>query len=89
MTAPIRPGQIYRSCDPSDGGKRIKVVDVSIASYWITHGPGHGKVRIVPLKPDGSRGRPRYVARVDLHATDTTPLGVTRRIGCVLEDGPS
>jgi hypothetical protein len=81
----IREGQTYRSCNPDDDGARIRVIGVSIASYWVTPGPGHGKVRVVPLDADGRPGRSRYVATSELHAHPTTALGLARRRGYALE----
>lgn len=74
----IRFGQIYRPCNPDSDAARIKVIDHELDA-------GRARVDVVPLLANGRRGRPRTIPRTELHATAMTPLGVTRRIGYVLE----
>ncbi|MCF3101460.1 hypothetical protein IPZ58_07685 [Streptomyces roseoverticillatus] len=69
----IRAGQVYRSCDPRDNGRRIR-----IQSYF------PGNLRAVVVDADtGKRTRPLLAAT--LHVSATTKSGAPWRTGYVLE----
>jgi hypothetical protein len=70
---PIRPGQVYRACDPRDNGRRIRILSYS---------PGADRAQIVDAAT-GKRQRRIYVDY--LHASPTTRDGRTRRTGYALE----
>ena len=68
----IKPGQIYRSCDPR-GGPRIRVV---------RYQPGWARADVVDAY-DGKR--PRRVLVTTIHDSPTTRDGKPRRTGYALE----
>jgi hypothetical protein len=69
----IRPGQVYRACDPRDEGRRIRIV-----SYQ----PGSTRAHVV----DAVTGkRPRQIYVTSLHTAPTTATGQPRRTGYALE----
>jgi hypothetical protein len=73
VTVPIRPGQVYRACDPRDEGRRIRIV-----SYQ----PGSTRAHVV----DAVTGkRPRQIYVDSLHTAPTTHTGAPRLTGYVLE----
>lgn len=72
MTDLIRPGQIYRSCDPR-GGPIIRIT---------RYRPGDARAHVVDAR-DGKRFRQILVTA--LHATATTRTGAPRRTGYALE----
>lgn len=68
----IRPGQIYRSCDPRES------IRIRITSYR----PGDARAHVV----DAVTGkRPRQLLVRQLHDSPTTAVGQPRRGGYVLE----
>ncbi|MFI2078593.1 hypothetical protein [Streptomyces triculaminicus] len=74
MIDTIRPGQVYRSCDPR-GGPRIRIRNYT---------PGQTHALVVDAAT-GKRFRQILVTR--LHVSPTTRDGRQRRTGYVLEAG--
>lgn len=73
MTSHIKPGQVYRSCDPR-GGPTIRIV---------RYEPGWNRAQVV----DAATGKqPRRILAKDLHPTDTTRGGTARRTGYALKE---
>ncbi|MEU1373017.1 hypothetical protein ABZ442_05045 [Streptomyces triculaminicus] len=72
----IRAGQIYRSCDPRDDGRGVRIV---------RYAPGDARALVVDADT-GKRTRPLLVAQ--LHASATTTSGTPRRTGYALEARP-
>jgi hypothetical protein len=69
---PIRPGQVYRACNPRD---RIRI---RIVSYQ----PGSARADVV----DAVTGkRPRQIYVTNIHTAPTTHTGAPRRTGYALE----
>ena len=82
----IKSGQVYRSLGdpyPYDEPRRIKV----IGEPGTVPGGGHifGKVDVVTLTETGREIRRRAIDVSQLHDSDTTSDGKTRRTGYVLE----
>lgn len=72
MDQRIKPGQIYRSCDPR-GGPRIRITQYEL---------GWNRADVV----DATTGKnPRRIVTRNLHATATTKTGKPRRTGYALE----
>jgi hypothetical protein len=68
-THSIRPGQVYESCHPLDGGRRIRVVSE----------PWGGRVDVETVNGRGARRR--SVLTTQLHASATTQDDKPRRTG--------
>ncbi|MGK5733197.1 hypothetical protein [Streptomyces sp. URMC 124] len=73
----IQAGQIYRSCDPRDDGRGIRIVRYT---------PGDARA-LVEDADTGTRTRPLRVAQ--LHTSATTANGTPRRTGYALEARPA
>ncbi|MFF4403783.1 hypothetical protein [Streptomyces sp. NPDC001404] len=71
--ATIRPGQVYRSCDPR-GGPRVRIERYT---------PGHDAAWVVDADT-GKRGRRLLVTQ--LHPSPRTRHGKPRRSGYALEE---
>ncbi|WTW93654.1 hypothetical protein OG216_09810 [Streptomycetaceae bacterium NBC_01309] len=71
----IRPGQVYRSCNPR--GPRIQVTGYT---------PGAARAHVADAD---TGGRVRQILVRQLHATPMTEAGRPRRTGYVLEADPT
>lgn len=69
----IRPGQVYRACDPRDDGRHIRILSYET---W------DARAQVV----DAVTGKRQRQILVDyLHASPTTATGQPRRTGYALE----
>lgn len=67
----VEPGQIYRSCNPLDEGRMIRIILIREGRAWV--------------ESHGATPRPRWMSLAPLHATATTRDGKPRRTGYALE----